>query len=262
MVVETDHVMEPRAGTAPPAPPPPKIRELLTRDQTSAFARYRQLTYPGSSLLRFWLFELATMLLLPMPGGLGMILRRKLLKGFFGAMGRDAIIGRNCVVRNPQRIFIGDGVVIDDNCVLDARGAGDEGLRLSAGAFLSRGVQIKSKGGPIHIGRDVTIGDASQIVSQSGIRIGDTAAIAAACQIFGGAFALSDFSKPAHERRSVSAGPIEIGSGTWLATGVIVLDGARIGENSVVSAGSVVARSIPARCVAQGNPARKVFDIR
>lgn len=240
---------------------PPKIRNLLTADE-SAFSRYRRLTYPTGSLLRFWLFELATMLLLPMPGGLGIVLRRKLLRSFFGAMGRNVIIGRNCVFRNPHRLFIGDGVIIDENCLLDARGAGDEGLRLEAGVLVSRGVQIKSKGGPIHIGLDVNVGDNSLVVSQTGIVIGDGAAIATGCQIMGGTFAMEEFSKPAPERAAMSTGPINIGKGVWLATGVIVLDGAHVGEDSIVSAGSVVTRSIPAKCVAQGNPAKKVFSIR
>jgi acetyltransferase-like isoleucine patch superfamily enzyme len=244
-----------------PSGHPPKIRELLTSDE-STFARYRRLTYPSGSLLRFWLFELATMLLLPMPGGLGLMLRRKLLRPFFGAMGRNVIIGRNCVLRNPQRIFLGDAVVIDDNSLLDARGTGAEGLRLDEGVLVSRNVQVKSKGGPIHIGRDVNVGDNSLIVSQTGIRIGDGAAIANGCQIMGGTFAMSEFNKPAPERVSTSVGPISIGSGTWLATGVVVLDGAQIGENSIVSAGSIVTRSLPSKCVAQGNPAKPVFNIR
>ena len=39
---------------------------------------------------------------------------------------------------------------------------------------------------------------------------------------------------------------------------VIVLAGVTIGENAVIGAGSVVTRSIPARSVAVGNPARVI----
>ncbi len=240
---------------------PPKIRELLAPEAGSAFARYRQLTCPGS-ITRFCLYELATMLLLPLPGALGLLLRRALLKPFFGAMGRDVIIGRNCVFRHPQRIYIGDGVVIDENCLLDARGSGTQGLNLAKGVLVSRNVQIKSKGGSIYIGRGVNIGDNSLIVSQSGIWIGDGAAIAGSCQIMGGTFSMNQFNLPASERLSTSAGPISIGSGAWLATSVIVLDGACIGNDSIISAGSVVSSALPAKCVAQGNPARQLFGIR
>lgn len=50
--------------------------------------------------------------------------------------------------------------------------------------------------------------------------------------------------------------PIEIGDGVWLASRVTVLPGARIGDGSVVTAGSVVGGTIPAGVVAGGSPAR------
>jgi FkbH-like protein len=52
------------------------------------------------------------------------------------------------------------------------------------------------------------------------------------------------------------ARPIEIEDGVWLASGVTVLPGARIGSGAVIPAGSVVDGPIPARVVAGGNPAR------
>jgi acetyltransferase-like isoleucine patch superfamily enzyme len=237
------------------------VRDLLSEDRGSAFARYRRLTFPDRGLGRFILFELATMFLLPATGALGLALRRKLLRPFFGAFGRNVIIGRNCVFRHPERIFIGDSVMIDDNCLLDARGCGPEGLRLGERTIVSRNCSVKSKLGPIQIGCDVNIGSATHIVSHSGVTIGDGAAIAGGCHITGGTFDLSEFSKPPPERMPVSSGPIEIGAGAWLATHATVLDAVQIGEGAVVSAGSVVTQSVAARTVVQGNPAKKVFSI-
>jgi acetyltransferase-like isoleucine patch superfamily enzyme len=238
----------------------PNVRDVLK--QASELDSYRQLTYPTGSLLKFFLFELATMILLPMPGGLGLLLRRKLLKRFFGSMGRNVIIGRNCVFRHPHKIFIGDSVAIDDNCLLDARGAGDNELRICDGVILSRGVQVKTKGGGVYIGRHVSIGDDTKICSHAGLWIGDGAAIAGECIISGGTFSMTEFNVPAHQRISTTAGPLRIGAGTWIANGAMVLDGVEIGENSILSAGSVATRSLPDRCLAHGNPAVKVFDIR
>lgn len=240
----------------------PRMRELLGRRTESELARYRRLTHPNGSLLKFWLFELATMLLLPLPGGLGLLLRRKLLRPFFGSMGRNVIIGRNCVIRNPARIFIGDSVAIDDNCLLDARGAGRDGVRICDCVILSRGVQVKSKSGGVYIGRDVSVGDDTKICSESGICIGDGVGIAGSCIIAGGTFPMGEFNRPAKQRQPTSAGPILIGPGTWIANGVMILDGGSVGENCIVSAGSVVTRPVPDRCVAHGNPAKKVFEIR
>jgi maltose O-acetyltransferase len=53
-----------------------------------------------------------------------------------------------------------------------------------------------------------------------------------------------------------AAKPITIGSNVWLGGGVIVLPGVSIGENTVVGAGAVVTRDLPANVVAVGNPAR------
>jgi maltose O-acetyltransferase len=55
-----------------------------------------------------------------------------------------------------------------------------------------------------------------------------------------------------------AAEPIVIGDNVWLGGGVVVLPGVTIGENTVVGAGSVVTRDLPANVVAVGNPARVV----
>lgn len=49
---------------------------------------------------------------------------------------------------------------------------------------------------------------------------------------------------------------VKIGKCVWLGAGVIILPGVTIGDNSVIGAGSVVTRDIPANSVAYGNPAR------
>ena len=55
-----------------------------------------------------------------------------------------------------------------------------------------------------------------------------------------------------------AAEPITIGDDVWLGGGVVVLPGVTIGENTVVGAGAVVTRDLPANVVAVGNPARVV----
>ncbi|MFC6287746.1 sugar O-acetyltransferase [Nocardioides sp. GCM10027113] len=55
-----------------------------------------------------------------------------------------------------------------------------------------------------------------------------------------------------------SAEPIVIGDNVWLGGGVIVCPGVTIGANTVVGAGSVVTRDLPADVVAVGSPARVV----
>ena len=50
--------------------------------------------------------------------------------------------------------------------------------------------------------------------------------------------------------------PVRSGDNVWIGAGAIILPGVTIGENSVIGAGSVVTKDIPANVVAVGNPCR------
>ncbi len=55
--------------------------------------------------------------------------------------------------------------------------------------------------------------------------------------------------------------PIVVEDNVWFGGSVVVLPGVTIGENSVVGAGSVVTRDVPAGVVVAGNPARVIRTI-
>ncbi|MEU1305570.1 sugar O-acetyltransferase [Streptomyces shenzhenensis] len=55
-----------------------------------------------------------------------------------------------------------------------------------------------------------------------------------------------------------AARPITVGNNVWLGGGVIVCPGVSVGDNSVIGAGAVVTKDIPANVVAVGSPARPV----
>ena len=66
----------------------------------------------------------------------------------------------------------------------------------------------------------------------------------------------------AEQRRREEYGkPIEIGSDVWVGGGAIILGGVRIGSRSVIGAGSVVTRDLPAGVFAAGNPCRVIRTI-
>ncbi len=58
-----------------------------------------------------------------------------------------------------------------------------------------------------------------------------------------------------------AAEPITIGDNVWLGGGVIVCPGVTIGSDTVVGAGAVVTRDLPAGVLALGNPARVVREL-
>ena len=51
-----------------------------------------------------------------------------------------------------------------------------------------------------------------------------------------------------------------LAANTWIGAGAIILPGVTVGRDSIVGAGSVVTRDVPAGAVAVGNPARVVRD--
>lgn len=55
--------------------------------------------------------------------------------------------------------------------------------------------------------------------------------------------------------------PVRIGKNCWLGAGVIVMPGVTIGDNTVIKAGSIVTKDIPANVVAVGNPCRVMREI-
>jgi maltose O-acetyltransferase len=103
---------------------------------------------------------------------------------------------------------------------------------VGAGTFANFGL-VALDVAPIVIGDDVQIGPSVQLLTP-------THPIDAA----------------ARRAKWESARPISIGDNVWLGGGVIVLPGVSIGRNSVIGAGSVVSRDVPADVVAVGNPAR------
>jgi acetyltransferase-like isoleucine patch superfamily enzyme len=59
----------------------------------------------------------------------------------------------------------------------------------------------------------------------------------------------------------VTAAPIVIGRNVWIAAGATIIGGVTVGENSVIAAGSVVTRDVPADTLIGGNPARVIRSI-
>ena len=55
--------------------------------------------------------------------------------------------------------------------------------------------------------------------------------------------------------------PVHIGRNCWIGAGALIMPGVTIGDNTVIGAGSVVTKDIPANVVAVGNPCRVMREI-
>lgn len=59
-------------------------------------------------------------------------------------------------------------------------------------------------------------------------------------------------------KTTIQSAPVTIEDDVWIGANCIILKGVTIGARSVIGAGSVVTKSIPADCIAAGNPARVI----
>ena len=105
----------------------------------------------------------------------------------------------------------------------------------------------------ISIGRNTFVNCDCVFLDCNRITIGEDVQIAPRVQLYTAGHPLD----PVIRRSGLEfALPITIADNVWLGGGVIVCPGITIGENTVVGAGSVVTRDLPANVVAAGNPAR------
>lgn len=89
------------------------------------------------------------------------------------------------------------------------------------------------------------------------VTIGDFTLFGPAVQIYTATHPLN----ASMRRQQEFAKPIEIGSDVWVGGGAIICPGVTIGAKSVIGAGSVVTRDIPAGTLAAGNPCRVIREI-
>jgi acetyltransferase-like isoleucine patch superfamily enzyme/acyl carrier protein len=235
------------------------IRGRLFREDRSSFERYRDLTLHSFSWPKLIRYEFLTLFIGPIPGALGLVLRKRLFPGLFRKTGKNCIFGPNLTLRHADRITLGDGVILDRDCLLDARGAGDAGIVIGDRVIVSHGAAIQAKVGHIKIGADCNIGSHVDIVAQGSIVIADNVSIAGNAMIAGGRYVV-ELEGAGRER--FTSGSICLGRNVRIGMGAIVQDGVRIGDDAIVAPGSVVFESVAAESVVWGNPARPVRNRR
>ena len=108
-------------------------------------------------------------------------------------------------------------------------------------------------GTDIVLGKKVFFNFNRVVLDVAQVTIGDHVLLGPAVQIYTATHPIS-----ALERRKwlESAEPMTIGSDVWVGGGAIICPGVRIGDWTVLGAGSVVTHNIPADVIAAGNPAR------
>lgn len=108
----------------------------------------------------------------------------------------------------------------------------------------------------IKIGKNFFMNQACTFMDRGGIEIGDDVFIGPKCNLT----TINHDYNP-YNRRSTFCKGIKIGNRVWLGIGVTICPGVRIGDNSIIAAGSVVTKDVPANVIVGGNPARVLKEL-
>ena len=108
------------------------IQKELFDERKSRLARYQDLVIGEPGLWPLVKYEIIITVCASLPGALGLLLRSTLYPLLLGKSGRGVAFGVGVVLRHPGKIRLGDNVVIDDYCCLDAKGTDNRGIEINA----------------------------------------------------------------------------------------------------------------------------------
>lgn len=228
---------------------------------SSILSRYQD-AIVGKRSFRFIIYYEICMFFSSTPGALGLFMRKLLWPKLFFACGKGVFFGANIVLRHPNRISIGDRVVISEGCILDAR-APEEKVALEMGddGILSTNVRIAAKNGIVKIGERFGVGAQTVIHAsyKNPVAIGNDVAIGPQCYISGGGnYNIDRTDIPISQQGMKISGGSVIGNGAWLGAKASVFGGVEIGDHTVLGTGSIATKNIPGMSIATGVPAKVI----
>lgn len=108
----------------------------------------------------------------------------------------------------------------------------------------------------ITVGKNVFINACCHFQDQGGITLGDNCLVG-----HNVVFATLNHGFAPEERQSMLPAPIVVGRNVWIGSNSTILQGVTIGDNSIIAAGSVVTKDVPANAIVAGVPARFIRSI-
>ena len=142
----------------------------------------------------------------------------------------------------------------DDVYVAESAAVYCDELRMGERSYIAAHAYVT---GHITLGADTTINPFSAVRGR--VTVGDGVRIGAHTSLLAFNHGTAP-GEPIFRQRHTSLG-ITIGDDVWIGSNVTVLDGVTIGPHSIIGAGAVVTKDVPANTIAAGNPAKPIADI-
>lgn len=163
-----------------------------------------------------------------------------------------AVLGKNIQIPGKVHWLIRGGKVrIGDNFYFSSGDAANP-----IGSNLQGAIYVES-GASLTIGNDVGLSCTRMWIHDS-IKIGNHVKIGGCVLMTDTDAHPIDFMARRSSNEGTKSAPIVIEDDVWIGAHCIILKGVTIGARSIIGAGSVVTKSIPADCVAAGNPCRVI----
>jgi len=191
-----------------------------------------------------------------------------LLRGKFFALGYSDIdhsvfIGNKVKVKEKRFMKIGSKTKIHDQVYIDALST--DGVVIGDHVVIGRNSRIECTGSienvgkGVNIGNRTTFGDNCFFGAAGGITIGDDVIAGQYIRFHSENHNFSDRDKLIREQGVTHKG-ILIGNNCWIGSGVVFLDGAKIGDGCVVAANAVVTGCFSDNSVIGGVPAKLIKE--
>jgi acetyltransferase-like isoleucine patch superfamily enzyme len=187
---------------------------------------------------------------------LGFFLRQKTYKILFRKQGKGVAISTGVSLRQPGKIFLGDGCTIDESVRASVGGKKNAEMRIGKNVFIGSGTILNVRDGSIEISDFTSVGSHCRIATMSHIEIGRYVVIAAYSYIGGGNYRTERTDIPMALQGPESHRGVTIGDDVWIGAHTTVSDGVTIGKGAIIGAMSFVNKDIPDYSVAYGCPAK------
>lgn len=168
-------------------------------------------------------------------------------------------LGAKVTILNKKNIQFGRNVTIDKYTEIDAFSKEQvifgNNSRIGAYSKLLSTSHLSTYGKGFKIGTDSGMGDYCHIGAAGGVEIGDDVIMGSYISFHSENHNFNDSSKLIREQGVNSKG-IKLGNNIWVGAKVTFLDGAIVGDNSIVAAGAVVKGEFPENVIIGGVPAK------
>jgi len=126
-------------------------------------------------------------------------------------------------------------------------------LRLGKKSLIEASAVVCTWHGDVILGDGASVGVGSILIGP--VRMGENSACSQYCFISGQSHRYEDVSVN-FLRQGCKIDPVVIGKNVWIGSNSVILPGVKIGDNSVIGAGSTVVEDVPPYTVACGKPAK------